>query len=243
MNCYYLGERDQAHASWVLFERAKAGSKHVRNPQLPPVMYQFFGPHPEGEVRMKPEYLPLCCKKCGRYDEDAVFEVGFTEPVSIRIKGDFSHTQDRVFVVSEKFLSLVREAKVRGYETKPIGESGWHALRATNRVDCADGVLKPAEPYCPLCGRSDGAVGEFERISELSVPSDGNTFFTTSINWHRRLWDRDIFITEDVVAALKDAGIKGGYCNRLWTDEEMRTAAEKTKQGKKWKPPGSTVLL
>ncbi|HWQ90670.1 MAG TPA: hypothetical protein VN673_03280 [Clostridia bacterium] len=121
MNCYYLGERDQAHASWVLFERAKAGPKRLRNPQLPPVMYRFFGPQPEGEVRMKPEYLPLCCTKCGRYDEDAVFEVGFTEPVSIRIKGDFSHTQDRVFVVSEKFLSLVRKANGETWRSCVVG--------------------------------------------------------------------------------------------------------------------------
>jgi hypothetical protein len=57
------------------------------------------------------------------------------------------------------------------------------------------------------------------------------------------LRDRDIFITEGVVKALKDGGIKGGYCNRLWTDEEVRMAEKKAKQGKKWKPPGSTVLL
>jgi hypothetical protein len=57
------------------------------------------------------------------------------------------------------------------------------------------------------------------------------------------LLDRCIFATEDVVRALKEGGIKGGYCNRLWTDGEVRTAQEKTKQGKKWKPPRSTVLL
>ncbi len=243
MNFYYLGERDQAHASWALFELTKAGLKHVRRPELPPVMYQFFGPQPEGEMRMKSEYRPLCCTKCGRYDEDAVFETGFRDPVTIRIKGDFSHTQDRVFIISEKLLSTLRKAKVRGYETKPLGKSGWHALRVTVRVNCVEGVLKPAEPYCPVCGRSDGAVGDFEHVNQLAVPGDGNTFFTTEINWHRRLWDRDLFVTEDVVNALKEGGIKGGYCNRLWTDEEVRMADEKAKQGKKWKPPHSTVLL
>lgn len=57
------------------------------------------------------------------------------------------------------------------------------------------------------------------------------------------LWDRSLFVTEDVVQTLKKAGIKGGYFNRLWTDEEVRTFKEKAKQGKKWKPPGSGVLL
>jgi hypothetical protein len=118
MNCYYLDERDQTHPSWVLFELVKAAPKHARKPELPPVMYQFFGPLLEGEMQMKAEYLPLCCRKCGRYDEDAVFEVGFRDPVTIRIRGDYSHTQDRVFAVSEKFLTVLRNAKVRGYETK-----------------------------------------------------------------------------------------------------------------------------
>lgn len=243
MNYFCLWENDQARASWVLYELVKAGPKHVRNPRLRPVMYQFFGPQPDGEMQMKPEYMPLCCKRCGRYDEDAVFKVGFREPVSIRIKGDFSHTQDRVFIVSDKFLSVVRKAKVRGFEAKPVGKSGWHALTVTHLVDCAEGVLKPAEPYCSECGRPDGAVGAFEHARQLACPQSGSTFFTTKINYHRRLQDREIFITEDVVRALKDGGIKGGYCNRLWTSEEVRTAEEKAKQGKKWKPPGSTVLL
>ena len=243
MNCYYLGERDQAHASWVLFELVKSGPKQVRNPELPPVMYQFFGPRPEGEMRMKPEYLPQCCKKCGRYSEDAVFKVGFRGPVTIRVKSDYTHTQDRIFIVSDKFLSVVRKAKVQGFEAKPVGKSGWHALAVTHLVDCADDVLKPAEPYCSECGRPDGAVGAFVHANQLACPQSGSTFFTTKVNYHRRLWDRDIFITEGVVKALKDGGIKGGYCIRLWTDEEVRTAEEKAKQGKKWKPPGSTVLL
>lgn len=243
MNYYRLGERGQTRASWVLFELVKAGPKHVRNPELPSVMYQFFGPQAEGEMRMKPEYLPLCCKKCGRYDDDPVFDVGFREPVTIRIRGDFSHTQDRVFVVSEKFLNAIRKAKVRGYETKPVGKSGWHAFRATERVGFRDGVMKLVEPTCPECKRADGTTGMFKHLSQLSVPKSRNTFFTTEKGWPTMLWDRWIFATEDVVQALKEAGIKGGYFNRLWTDDEVRMAEEKAKQGKEWKPPRSGVLL
>jgi hypothetical protein len=243
MNYYYLGERDQSRSSWVLFELVKAGPKHFRNPELPPVMYQFFGPQPEGEMRMKPEYLPLCCKTCGRYDDDPVFEVGFKDPVTIRIKGDFSHTQDRVFVVNEKFLSVVQKAKIRGYETKPVGKSGWHAFRATERVDFAERVMKLVEPFCPECKRAQTTTGMFEHLSQLDVPNHPNTFFTTKRGWPTMLWDRWIFAAEDVVKALKQGGIKGGYFNRLWTDEEVRMAEEKAQQGNKWKPPGITVLL
>ena len=243
MNYYCLDERDHARESWVLFDLVKLRPKHIRNPELPPAMYQFFGPPPEGDLQMKPEYLPLCCKTCGRYDEDAIFRTGFREPVRIRIKGDFSHTEDRIFVVSDKFLQVVRKAKVRGFEVKPIGKSGWHAFQVTERVPCSKRVMKLVEPFCPECKRAETTTGLFEHLSQLTLTKQTNTFFTTKTGWPSMLWDRDIFLSEDVVQALKKGGIKGGYCNRLWTDEEVRTAEEKRKQGKKWKPPGSTVLL
>jgi len=243
MNYYYLDEQDQPKSSWVLFEEVHATRKHVRNSELPPAMYSFFGPLAEGDMQMKPQYVSACCKKCGRYDEDSVFEIGFSDPVIVRAKGDYTHTEDRVFVVSDKFLSVLQMAKVRGYTAKSLGKSGWHALRITVLVDCDPKALKPAKPFCKMCGRPDGAVGSFERVGQLAVPSDENTFFTTKVNYHRRLWDRDIFITENVVRALKSGGVKGGYCSRLWTDEEVRISEAKSKQGKKWKPPRATVLL
>ena len=58
------------------------------------------------------------------------------------------------------------------------------------------------------------------------------------------LWDRDNFMTEDVVEVLKKAGIKGGYCNRLFTDAEADEAEAKLKQGLKfqwWMPKNSTI--
>jgi len=225
-----------------LFEVIKAAPKHVREPELPPVLYRFFGPVREGKLQMKAEYLPVCCEKCGRYDEDDIFTIGFRDPAEIRIKGDFSHTQDRIFTVNDKFLNVVRNAKTFGFETKPIGKSGWHAFKVNCRVDCKDGVLEPTEPVCEECGRRE-ASGSFNYANQISAPPLGNTFFTTKVHYHRMLWERDIFITEEVVRTLKDGGIKGGYCNRLWKDEELRMRDEKAKHGKKWKPPGSTVLL
>ncbi len=243
MNYYYLGVRDEARESWVLFDLVKANPKRVPNPELPSALYQLFGPSPLGDMRMKSQYLPLCCAKCGRYDEDAIFSTGFSTPAIIHIKGDYGRTRDRILVVNERFLKVIQIAKVRGYETKPIGSSGWHALQVTHRVECMEGALKRAEPYCPECGRSNGSVGSFQQLRQLAVPEDGNTFFTTKVNWHRRLWDRDIFVSEGVVTALKAAGIKGGYCNRLWTDEEVSVSDDRARLGKRWKPPKSTVLL
>src|SRR5688572_1153561 len=183
MNYYCLVEKDQARSSWVLFDLVKRLTEHSKRPELPPVMYTFFGPRRDGEMRMKARYDALRCKTCGRYDDDPVFEAGFEDPVVIRVNGDFTHTQDRLLVISEKFVRVLREAKVRGYETKPVGTSGWHAFRATERVDFAPGIMKLIKPFCRECGRAKGAKGGFKHLSQLRVPADGNTMFTTKRGW------------------------------------------------------------
>jgi hypothetical protein len=243
MNYYLLGDNDQRHSSWVLYELDRENPGKRTPSRLPQVMMQFFGPQPDGNMRMKAAYVGACCKTCRRYDDDDVYDIGFEEPVKIRIRGDFGYTQDRVLVINDKFLKALRTARVRGFETKPIGKTGWHALRVTTRVDSKKGVLKPAKPNCRACGRPNGTVGAFHYQSELSLPTGSNTLFTTKINFHSRLWDRDVFASEDVVAALKKAAIEGGYCNRLWSEEEREQIAEKAEHNVRWKPPGTTVML
>jgi hypothetical protein len=243
VDCFLLGDNDHAKSSWVLFEVVRPLPGRPRSPALPPAMAAFFGPRPDGEMRMRPHFQPACCPACGRYDEDDVFDIGFEGPVTIRLLGDFGWTEDRLCVVSARFLKVLRGAKVRGYETKPVGTSGWHALRVTERVECRKGVIRPSRKRCRACGRPDGGVGGFQDVGDLSVPGHPNTLFTTEVHRHRRFQDRDIFATDDVVGALKRAGIKGGYCNRLWTDEERDRIDEEAKVGVRWKPPGTTVLL
>ena len=38
-----------------------------------PANFSFFGPQPDGEMRMKPQYARLCCKACGEYDDDDIY--------------------------------------------------------------------------------------------------------------------------------------------------------------------------
>lgn len=243
MNAYYLGENDQPRSSWVLYELAKPVERRANKSDLPNAIRRFFGPQPDGEMRMKPQYLSALCSSCGRYTEEAVFRIGFSDPICIRIKGDFSHTQDRVFAVSDRCLQALKKGHVTGFETKPLGSTGWHALLVTKLVDHPEGVLTPAEPRCPVCRLPDGAIGSFQHVEQLGIPVDSNTFFSPKTNWRRRLWDRDIFVGQGVVDALKAAGVTGGYCNRLWTVEETLIAREKASQGKKWKPAKATVFL
>lgn len=243
MNAYELVEKDQPKSSWAVFDLIKKLPKRQKNPELPPVLYTFFGPEPDGEMQIKPQFSKLRCKTCGRFDEDAVFDIGFFDPVNIRIKGDFASTQDRVFAISEKMLKVLRDAKVLGYVTKAIGTSGWHAMKVTERVDCDESVIQSIAPFCPECGRPDRAPGAFTQLKQLSIPKRQNTFFTTKKGWAKPFSSRYIHLTEDVAQLLKAAGIKGGWCVRLLTDEEVRIAGDKAKQGKKWKPSGVMLSL
>ena len=207
------------------------------------MLYRFLGPVPEGEMALKPQYEGLACQTCGRYDDDALFEQGFSDPVTIRFKEDFGHTDDRVFVISQQFLDVMRTAKVHGFETRGLGSSGWHAMRVSERVDCDENVMEEIGPFCGECGRAERVPGTFTKLEELSLPSLSRVIFTTKKGWPKPFRDRTTFMTGDVVELLKAAGIKGGWCHRLWTRDEVDKMELKAKQGKKWKPPGSTVLL
>lgn len=108
MNAYYFGENDQPRSSWVMYELAKPVEGKTRKSKLPNAILRFFGPQPDGEMRMKPQYLSALCSSCGRYTMESVFRIGFSDPVCIRIKGGFSHTQDRVSAVSARFLQALK---------------------------------------------------------------------------------------------------------------------------------------
>jgi hypothetical protein len=244
MNYYSFDTEDHAKSSWALHEVLKLLPNRPDAEGLPSVLRKFF-PSADVEVRMKPQYRPPCCRRCGRFDSDTMFGIGFDDPVMIRFKGDFGFTNDRVFVISDKFLKALRTARTSGYETKPLGKSGWHALRATRLVDHVEGVIKSRKPLCPECGRPKESYGLFEHLRGLSLPTQPNTLFSTKQGWPS--WhssDRQLFITEDALHLLKASGIAGGYCSRLWTDEELAKHKQKAKEGAGyWIPPGALVRL
>ena len=241
MEYYELGYTDQSKSSWVLFSLREGLSTPAPDRQLPAPAYQFLGPAPDGPMEIKPDYEAIRCSVCHRYLDDDVFEVGFSEPVQIRIRGDFSYTDDRVLVVRDVFLSVLHEIGARGFESKPIGTSGWHALRITERVDYSDDVMELVGSPCPGCGRHERTRGSFRYRSQLSLPATPFTLFTTTSGWPSMLWDRDVFMTEDVVQALKSARVSGGYCNRLLDAAEEQQA--RAALPKFWMPPKSTISL
>jgi len=245
MNFFSLCPGDQVRPSWVLFTTAEKANKRKRHSEgVPSTVYALLGSPAEEKMRLKPQYEPLRCKRCGRYDGAKIFEIGFDPDASIKIKGDFGYTTDRVFLISDKFLNTLKAGNVKGYEAKPIGNTGWHAIQVSLFVDSDDKVIKTAGIPCPECGRPEESWGVHRRLAELSLPKEINTFFTTKGGWPSApFYDRETFLTEDVMSLLKESRIAGGYCYRLWTEDESRKYYENREKGIDKYPPGTTVYL
>jgi hypothetical protein len=241
MRYYCLVKRDQPKPSWVLTLPAKPQVKPAKGTGLPPALNRFLGYFANHGREMKAQYDSVRCHRCGRYSDDDVFKVGFFDPFFINVKGDFDFTGDRVPIINDKFVKVLQKEKVRGYETKKLGRTGWHALKATTRVKFSPKIMKPSGKVCPECKRSRDMSGRFHNQCDVAVPNGAKTIFTTERGWHSTLWDRDIFMTEDVVLALKAAGIKGGYGRRLLTEEDLAKAKELAKEGKRLKPTEITI--
>jgi len=193
MKYYRVSLLDYPKSSWVVHEVVRKLPKRTVSPSLPPVIYKFF-PAPDAKVRIKPEYEAACCKTCGSYEVDRIFKFGFHEPVTIRINEDFGYTNDRICVINDKCLEVLRTGKVGGYETKTIGQSGWHALRVTLRVDAVEGVIRTFPPNCPDCGQPRDAGSIIDDEASLSLPLKRNTLFTTNVGCSAMSFrDRDIF--------------------------------------------------
>ncbi|MEY2428135.1 MAG: hypothetical protein QOJ40_1020 [Verrucomicrobiota bacterium] len=243
MNYYTIGLLDYPKTSWVLHDMIKALPKRPRKEGVPPVFYKFFH-FPDAKVQIKPQYQRLCCKSCGRFETDQAFAIGFADPVTIHFKEDMGLTADRVFVINDKCLKALKSAKVGGYETKPIGKSGWHAFRVTVLVDSIKGLLKTHGRKCPECGRPESAGAFIWSLGQISPRALANTFFSTKLSSAALPFrDRSIFMTEEVLKALKDGKVKGPCCDRLQTDEEIMIRKAKEKKGISWLPPGMTVYL
>ena len=242
---YTLWENDPTRPSWVLCEPVEPIKLRRNRNIIPPVVNALLGPTPEARMRMKEQYRHLCCKTCGRFDAYRAFDVGFDEKVSIRIKGDFGHTSDRISVVSDAFVNVLREAAIEGFETKAIGTTGWHAFKTTLLVESDNEVIKTSGVACPECGRPADSWGLHEALSKLSLPASTNTFFTTKTGWPSHpSHDRSIFLSEEIAMLLKRKGIKGGCCSQLLTDKEWDWIWEMRKRGTDPVPlRGTTIFL
>src|SRR6185436_7195865 len=170
MKMFSLCPRDQMRQSWVLCVEGKARERNKTAKDTFRNVHALLGSAVTGEIRMKPQYNSIRCGLCRRYDSARAFEVGFDDTATIRIKGDFGYTTDRIFVISDKLLSTLKTHQVGGFESKPVGKTGWHAFQANRFVESNDSVIQTAGALCPECGRPEDSWGSYQRLSDLVPP-------------------------------------------------------------------------
>jgi len=241
---YSLWPRDQSRDNWILFRKTKPSPK--KRPELGAVFYRFFGkPVAPGGLEVRAQYRELLCPDCGGYDPYAAFPLGFDTDIKIRINGDFALSSDNLLLISPRMLEVLQEESVGGFEVKSVGTDGWFVLKTTLVVEADPEVIKRVGESCSTCNRPREAFRIYKRLSQVSVPTVKNTFFTVGpmrCSPFRRSDDREILITGEVVTALKRNGIKGDSCHRLLTEEEWHEV-ERRQQGGDHKPLRGTCIL
>jgi hypothetical protein len=243
---YWVCANEQPRRNWAVFREIKAPKPLPRLEFIPSAL--FGTSHGIGGVfQTRPRYSQVVCSRCQRFDSDKIFEAGFDEDVVVRFRDDFALTNDRIFLISQRMLEVLRKGRVGGFEVKPVGTQGWHAMNVTLRVDSDPSAYHEAGTKCQGCGmRKEGAGGGIiSRLSQVTAPGQSNVFFTSKVAFHgREISDRDFLCTEDVVGLLKENGIRKGSFHRLWTDQEMKTFDQKRAQGiDKWYPPKRIIYL
>jgi hypothetical protein len=243
---YRVCDNQQPRRNWLVFRETKAPKPFPRLEFIPSGLFDTSR-GVGGVFQRRPRYTEVVCSSCHRFDSDQIFEAGFDEDVAIRFRDDFATTNDRLFLISQRMLEVLHRANVGGFEAKPVGTEGWHAMNVTLRVDSDPGAYHEAGKKCQSCGmRKEGAGGGMiELLSQVTAPGQSNVFFTTKVAFHgREISDRDIFCTEDVVLLLKEKGIRKGSFHRLWTAKEIKTFDEKRAQGiDNWYPPKRIIYL
>lgn len=194
---------------------------------------------------LKPRYTELVCSACSKFDYDAVFNEGFDADIDIAAKGNFFQSTDGFYCFDDKFRSLIERFKIGGLTIKPLSDSGWHVCNIRCRVDGDRSVYTVHKPFCGQCGRPKGGVtGLVQFESEIKPPTGESLFFGLTFDRQGYNGDRDLFATEDVVVKMKEAGLRGVTCFKLFAEPEatkVRLAIER-REPFKW-PKGSRVIL
>ncbi len=222
MNYYEFIANDQIWNNWLVFEELK---------DQPP--------------QIKPRYKYILCPRCHKFDHDAVFKEGFDSNVKIRGRGDIIATDDGFHCFNDKAKSIIQAEHFKGITFKALGKTGWHVASITLRVKADPRAYELHKPVCPHCKRPAEVTGLFQYESQVEVPRKTGTFFSTIMDRYcSGFFDRPIFATEDVVFALKKAGIKGGMFLRLLNAKEESAEKRIIASGKrpKW-PAKSKVFL
>lgn len=196
---YYLSTYDERDNNWVTLRDKLDGG---------PLIYCA--------------YLDCICPTCRSLDRAALFarKHGLEGGPKIRVsKGrELAESGDGFLLIKNRVLELFQKHCVRGFETRPIPYTEWHALRVTTLLPYKDFAPKREKPPCKTCGRG-AYYGIASALSHIVVPEDDLTLFAPEME---RANGYDIYLTEAVANLLKSSGVKGGLLTRLLDANEHR---------------------
>jgi hypothetical protein len=183
-------------------------------------------------------FAALFCPRCGRFDHDKAFEIGWDGTfVKMRPrKGrNILVTDDDFLCVTNELLGTLTKAKVKGFEAKPLPNSGWSVLRITCRRRFEPEVYRSV-PECSVC-KGGGHYGSVQFERQIDVPDEDPTFFST--DKPRGQGGFDIFVSDGLRGILQEANASGGELHRLLTPEEESLA----NANPKWRAKHALVTL
>jgi hypothetical protein len=198
--------------------------------------------------QLRPEYAAACCRKCGRYDTDAIYALGFEFDYryDVASREDVFLTVDRFPVLSTRALECLRNGKVRGFGTKQIRGTDFHVMQVTQRIPLVTQVFRVDGPRCSSCGVHEDGAGMISLLRSFppsEIPVERSLFTATERFVAREVTDHDLLCTSDVIDILRAEKIRCGAFHRLLRDEEIEQRTKMLAQGKAWYPPRRVVYL
>ena len=148
---YRMCDNDQPRRNWVVFREIKRPRPFPRLEFIPSALFDTSR-GVGGVYETRPRYQKVVCSRCHRFDSDKIFEADFYNDAEIRFRDDFAATNDRIFLISKRMLKVLRKGKLGGFEVKPVGREGWHAMNVTLRVESDPAVYHEAGRKCQSCG-------------------------------------------------------------------------------------------
>ncbi len=223
MTYYRLGCQDEPSQKWLI---------HSQDEET-------------GRIEVLQEYRSVTCSKCGRFDHDQVFEIGFAGLKGWKPrKQDTLLSTDEFYCVSQRFVEVVRQNRIRGIEFKQIGSSEWFVVSVTLRFKTRQDVFKVVRGPCKQCGWNIEMIGNPRELVDFAGLPTGECFFSMGDipEWSGK-GDRSIYATRGVVDTLKNAGLRKGVFLMLIDPETRREQAAAIAAGKRAKAPKDAEIF
>lgn len=139
------------------------------NPQL----FYVFHTLVNEKVTLRNRYADLACPRCKKFDEVEALRRGIEADIRVRSKRDVFANAEWMTCVSRRFLDIAAEEGISGFESAPIGQTGFSVLfpGVEAPVDVKLTSMRFIGVPCEHCGRYRETV-RWPEFRAVTLPSD-----------------------------------------------------------------------